>query len=80
MTTHLKKRFLPMLDAEQAEEEAVLRERLSSWSLERLREEGYCLTGMAAFWLEAVQFGRRIASFELGPGIALPEHRFAYVF
>ncbi|KAH7924454.1 P-loop containing nucleoside triphosphate hydrolase protein [Leucogyrophana mollusca] len=69
-------RFLPLLDSEQAEDEAVLRERLSSWTLNRLREEGYCLTDLSAFWLEAPQFGRPVASFLLGPGIALPEHRF----
>jgi hypothetical protein len=62
------------------EGEAVLRERLSSWTLDRLKEEGYCLTGMAAFWLEATQFGRPVASFLLGPGLALPDHRFEYVF
>jgi hypothetical protein len=72
-------RFLPLLDAEQDEDEAVLKERLSSWTLDRLREEGYCLTGMAAFWLEKPQFGRPVASFLLGPGISLPEHRFEYV-
>ena len=58
----------------------MLKERLSGWSLNRLTEEGYCLTGMAAFWLEQTQFGRPVASFLLGPGIALPEHRFEYVF
>lgn len=68
-----------MLDAEQAEDEAVLKERLSSWSLGRLKEEGYCLAGMAAFWLETTQFGRPVASFLLGPGLTLPDHRFEYV-
>lgn len=68
-----------MLEAEQAEDEAVLKERLSSWSLDRLKEEGYALTGMAAYWLDVTQFGRPVASFLLGPGLALPEHRFEYV-
>ncbi|KDQ54482.1 hypothetical protein JAAARDRAFT_135529 [Jaapia argillacea MUCL 33604] len=68
--------FLPMLDSEQAEDETVLRERLANWSLDRLQEEGYCLTGLSAFWLDANQFGRPVASFDLGPGIALPDHRF----
>jgi hypothetical protein len=41
-------------------------------------EEGYCLTGLSAFWLQANQFGRPVAAFLLGPGRALPEHRFEY--
>ncbi|KAH8084913.1 P-loop containing nucleoside triphosphate hydrolase protein [Cristinia sonorae] len=68
--------FLELLKAEQDEDETVLRERLSSWSVDRLRQEGYCITGLGAYWLEANQFGRPVASFGLGPGIALPEHRF----
>jgi len=68
--------FLSLLDSEQAEDETVLRERLSSWSLARLREEGYAMTGLSAFWMDAPQFGRPVASFSLGPGIDLPEHRF----
>ncbi|KAJ6542591.1 P-loop containing nucleoside triphosphate hydrolase protein [Mycena capillaripes] len=71
------KRFLAMLEAEQQEDEAVLKERLSTWSLTRLQEEGYCLTGLSAFWLEENQFGRPVASFLLGPGLTLPlDHRF----
>ena len=71
-------RFLPLLAYEQAEQEAVLKDRLSSWPLDRLREEGYCLTGVTAFWLQATQFGRPVASFNLGPGVVLPDHRFEY--
>ena len=73
------RRFLSLLAAEQAEDEAVLKERLSNWTLNRLKEEGYCLTGLSAFWLQANQFGRPVASFLLGPGLALPEHRFEFV-
>jgi len=72
-------RFLELLAAEQAEDEIVLKERLSTWSLARLKEEGYCLTGLSAFWLQANQFGRPVAAFLMGPGRALPEHRFEYV-
>lgn len=68
--------FLPLLHAEQAEGESVLRKRLSSWSLSRLREEGYTITDLYAFWIEAPQFRNPIACFSLGPGIILPEHRF----
>ncbi|KAJ7073280.1 P-loop containing nucleoside triphosphate hydrolase protein [Mycena belliarum] len=70
------KRFMAMLEAEQQEDEAVLKERLSTWSLNRLQEEGYCLTGLSAYWLQESQFGRPVASFLLGPGLALSEHRF----
>ena len=71
--------FFALLDAEQAEDEAVLKERLSSWTLARLQEEGYCLTGLSAYWLEATQFGRPVASFLLGPGLTLPDHHFECV-
>ncbi|KAL4077685.1 P-loop containing nucleoside triphosphate hydrolase protein [Scleroderma citrinum] len=69
-------RFLPLLEAEQAEGEAVLRERLATWSIPRLCQEGYCLTGLSAFWVDAPQFGRPVACFLRGPGIVFPEHRF----
>ncbi|KAL4246864.1 DNA2/NAM7-like helicase [Abortiporus biennis] len=69
--------FMPLLDAEQEENEAVLKERLSSWSFERLQKEGYCITGLSAYWSETNSFGRPVASFTAGPGIALPtDHRF----
>lgn len=70
------KHFLSLLEFEQNEDEAVLRERLSTWSLFRLQEEGYTITGLSAFWMGAPKFGRPVASFSLGPGIDLPEHRF----
>ncbi|KAG1865157.1 hypothetical protein C8R48DRAFT_833478 [Suillus tomentosus] len=70
------KHFLSLLELEQNEDEAVLRERLSTWSLFRLQEEGYTITGLSAFWMGAPKFGRSVASFSLGPGIDLPEHRF----
>jgi len=38
-----------LLTAEQAEDEAALKERLSNWTLNRLKEEGYCLAGLSAF-------------------------------
>ena len=33
-----------------------------------LEEEGYCLAGISAFWLQANQFSRPVASFLLGAG------------
>lgn len=68
--------FLSLINAEQEEDEAVLRERLTNWNLSRLKEEGYCITEMSAYWLEANQFGRPVALFDLGPGLTLPAHRF----
>uniref|UniRef100_A0A0W0FZN0 P-loop containing nucleoside triphosphate hydrolase protein n=1 Tax=Moniliophthora roreri TaxID=221103 RepID=A0A0W0FZN0_MONRR len=70
-------RFIPLLRAEQDQEELVLKERLSTWSLARLKEEGYTLTGLSAYWQNETRFGRPVASFLLGPGLVLPEHRFA---
>ncbi|KAH9052013.1 hypothetical protein EDB83DRAFT_1204435 [Lactarius deliciosus] len=67
-------RFLPLLELEQAEEEKELRERLAKWPLKRLRDEGYCITGMSAFWLDS-KYGH-VASFALGPGVALPDNKF----
>ncbi|KAI0687606.1 P-loop containing nucleoside triphosphate hydrolase protein [Cytidiella melzeri] len=63
-----------MLEAERHEDEAVLRERLSSWSLEKLQEEGYCITELRAYWHENYMYGKPYAVFSLGPGIALPPH------
>ena len=72
--------FIPLLEAEQKEDEAILRERLGSWSVEKLEHQGYCLTDMRAYWQEEMQFGKPVATFLLGPGIALPvQHRFEYV-
>ncbi|EKM52366.1 uncharacterized protein PHACADRAFT_186519 [Phanerochaete carnosa HHB-10118-sp] len=73
--------FLPLIEYEQQSDEAILRERLSTWSLERLQQEGYCITDLSAYWLDPGStnsgMGRFVASFFLGPGITLPaEHRF----
>lgn len=75
----IEDRFLELLNMEEDEDEAVLQKRLSTWSLDRLKEAGYCLTELSAYWMKANQFGRPVASFTLGPGIMLPEHRFEYV-
>ena len=70
-------RFLPPIDAEQAEDETILKERLASWSVERLKQEGYCITNMHAYWHKATYFEQPVATFWLGPGKALPlDHRF----
>jgi hypothetical protein len=67
-------RFLPLLELEQAEEEKEIRERLAKWPLKRLCEQGYCITGVSAFWLDS-KFGH-VATFGLGPGVALPDNKF----
>ena len=74
---HLLSRFLPLLELEQAEEEKDMRERLAKWPLKRLCNEGYCITGMSAFWLDS-KYGH-VASFALGPGVALPDNKFEWV-
>ena len=71
---HSSSRFLPLLELEQAEEEKEVRERLAKWPLKRLCDEGYCITEMSAFWLDS-KFGH-VASFALGPGVALPDNKF----
>ncbi|KAL0580423.1 hypothetical protein V5O48_001576 [Marasmius crinis-equi] len=70
-----QERFIPLLRAEQDQEEMVLRERLSTWPLAKLKEEGYTLTGLSAYWQAETRFGRPVASFSLGPGLMLPEHK-----
>ncbi|KAI0799882.1 P-loop containing nucleoside triphosphate hydrolase protein [Irpex lacteus] len=66
--------FKPLLEAERKEDEAVLRERLASWSLQRLQDEGYCITDMVATWQPERRFGRHLAKFNLGKDVALPSH------
>nr|GAT59093.1 predicted protein [Mycena chlorophos] len=70
------KRFLEMVQCEQSESETVMQERLSTWKLARLQDEGYCILGLTAFWVEENRFSRPVAIFMLGPGMGLPEHRF----
>lgn len=71
-----KSRFLPLLKAEQEEDEKALKERLSTWSLERLKREGYCLTSLTACFIEEDYYGRPVAEFTSGPYTILPYHRF----
>ncbi|KAI9512155.1 P-loop containing nucleoside triphosphate hydrolase protein [Russula earlei] len=67
-------RFLPLLELERAEEEKEMRERLAKWPVKRLCDNGYCITGMSAFWLDTKS--GNIAAFGLGPGVALPDNKF----
>jgi len=69
-------RFRSLIALEELEDEAALNERLARWPREKLEREGFCLSGMSAYWLKANQFGRPVASFILGPGIELPVHKF----
>lgn len=66
--------FLPLLESEEAESRRDIIERLSTWSLERLKQEGYCLTDVSAYWCKANQFGKPVAAFQFGPGIILPQN------
>ena len=67
-------RFLPLLEAEQAEEEKEMRERLAKWPIKKLCDRGYCVTGMSGFWQDT-KFGH-VAAFGLGPGVVLPDNKF----
>ncbi|KAG5219491.1 P-loop containing nucleoside triphosphate hydrolase protein [Salix suchowensis] len=60
-------RFLELLNMEEDEDEAVLQKRLSTWSLDRLKEAGYCLTELSAYWMKANQFGRPVLVSRIDP-------------
>ncbi len=79
LITDYWRRFLPLIEAEQVTEAEVIKRRLNDMSLLKLQEEGYCLTGLSSFWLKETRFGRPVAAFTLGPGLALPNHLFQYV-
>lgn len=48
---------------------------MSTWGVPRLEREGYCLTKLSAYWLEANHFGNPVASFSLGPGDKIPDNK-----
>jgi regulator of nonsense transcripts 1 len=64
------------VNAEQAEAESIVNERLSTWSIKRLQAEGYCLMGVTAYWPKYKHYGRFVAVFSVGPGVSLPDLRF----
>ncbi|KAF9451330.1 P-loop containing nucleoside triphosphate hydrolase protein [Macrolepiota fuliginosa MF-IS2] len=66
--------FLPLLESEEAESRNDILDRLSTWSLERLIQEGYCLSDTTGYWCKASQYGKPVAAFQIGPGIILPEN------
>ncbi|KAF9526041.1 P-loop containing nucleoside triphosphate hydrolase protein [Crepidotus variabilis] len=70
-----KEKFYALLEHEEEEDAAALRNRLSTWSVQRLEREGYCLTGVSAYWLAATRYGRPVASFTLGPGEVIPDNK-----
>ena len=73
-------RFLPLILAEQQTESKVIVARLASYGTERLQREGYCVTGLDAFWLEKTSLGRPVAGFRCSSGSALPFNVFMWVF
>ncbi|KLO16533.1 P-loop containing nucleoside triphosphate hydrolase protein [Schizopora paradoxa] len=70
-------RFLPLIEAEEREEEKLIFDRLTYWPLERLKREGYCMTGLHAFWSGKANLGRPIAAFRFDVGTSLPTHSFS---
>src|ERR1700733_7701971 len=68
-----------MLKAEEEQGREMILNRLATWHIDQLKEEGYCLTGLKAFWLTDNHKGRPVAAFTLGPGEPLPEHKFMLV-
>ncbi|KZS89432.1 P-loop containing nucleoside triphosphate hydrolase protein [Sistotremastrum niveocremeum HHB9708] len=71
-----KKRYLPLLAAEKAESDAVIKRRLQSWPLSKLISNGYCITGLKAFWLDKTNLGKPTGQFWFGPGHKLPTNQF----
>ncbi|KAH6904509.1 P-loop containing nucleoside triphosphate hydrolase protein [Coprinopsis sp. MPI-PUGE-AT-0042] len=71
-----KEHFLPAIEAEFREQEAVIMNRLSTWTVAQLKAEGWCLTDMFAYWSSTKTYGMPTAVFKLGPGTILPEHKF----
>ncbi|KAJ9092501.1 hypothetical protein QFC19_008714 [Naganishia cerealis] len=55
--------FIPLIEAEQAHEEKVIRERLDTMAVEKLATEGYCLTDLSARPDKASQAGRPTYTF-----------------
>lgn len=69
-----------LLHLEEAEDAESYQHRLATWPIKRLQDEGYCITGLSAYWVtNATQYGRPVASFELGPGVKLPASKFTCV-
>ena len=66
-----------MIEAEKRSAEKVIIDRLTSWPAEKLKDEGYCMTGVMAFWLARNHLGRPVAGFTGGAGESLPFHRFS---
>lgn len=68
--------FLPLIEAEEAIEQRLMTERLSTWDIEKLKKEGYCVTDVHGFWLDRTSLGRPVAAFRFGAGMALPSNCF----
>ncbi|KAL6763891.1 P-loop containing nucleoside triphosphate hydrolase protein [Haematococcus lacustris] len=68
-------RMGPLLEAELAEEQRVVRERLAAWPLARLNAEGLVLLGLTAR-RDGDYFGKVVLCL-FTPGSDLPYHRFA---
>ncbi|KAF5353493.1 hypothetical protein D9756_008080 [Leucocoprinus leucothites] len=66
--------FLPLLRKEEEENGNEVFERLKTWSLERLKSEGYCLTDVVAYWTKNNSYGKAVAVFQVGAGVCLPEN------
>ncbi|KZT59581.1 P-loop containing nucleoside triphosphate hydrolase protein [Calocera cornea HHB12733] len=74
--THLTQPLGPEIDAYKAKFEELLgyeeatrwdafKERLELWDMEKLREEGYVLTGLRGYWKKERQGGKPVAVFSL---------------
>lgn len=70
--------FKPLIEAEEGASQEVVLDRLRNWGLQKLLREGYCMSGLHAFWLNRMSLGRRVAGFRFSGG-NLPPNIFKYV-
>ena len=73
--------FQPLLTAELKQGRGVIETRLTTWPVEKLEKEGYCLRNLDGYWQENKDPTSKmvIAGFVCEPGQELPWHAFQYV-
>ncbi|TIB78467.1 P-loop containing nucleoside triphosphate hydrolase protein [Wallemia mellicola] len=69
------KKFTDLVKLEQQASEIKWNTRLLEWPIERLKQEGYCITDLSGYYTKRM-FGKHSAIFQLQPGEQLPSHRF----
>ena len=72
--------FQPLLAAELKQGRGLIETRLTTWPVEKLEKEGYCLRNLDGYWLENKDPTSKtaVAGFACEPGQELPWHAFQY--